>query len=313
MDLSPTTIQLAILSFVASIINGAVGYGFSSVVTPIALFWTTNKILNPALVLVELLVNVTLLVRERRFIRGTYTRTLPVIYGLLPGVIVGSLGLVLISAISVRIVVYALILPLTVLQLLGFQRPIRHERRAGPVLGGGVGFLYALTTVSGPPLALFWRNQGLSKDEFRCAIAQIRVAEASFTAISYLLLGLFTPASVALVPPLLLPVLVGVPLGAWILRSLSRDFFSRVVMAVDGIIVSYGLYNVLVNAGYITSVEGIVFVVVAVALVTILLVRVVARLPALTTHGERRLAASQEAAADSSGGGLLDAPGGAAP
>lgn len=53
MDLSPTTIELAILSLVASIINGAVGYGFSSVVTPIALFWTTNKLLNPALVLVE--------------------------------------------------------------------------------------------------------------------------------------------------------------------------------------------------------------------------------------------------------------------
>ena len=59
--LSPTSIELALLAFCAAIVNGAVGYGFSSIVTPIALFWTTNRILNPALVLVELCVNVTLL------------------------------------------------------------------------------------------------------------------------------------------------------------------------------------------------------------------------------------------------------------
>jgi uncharacterized protein len=288
--LSPTSIDLAILALFAAIVNGAVGYGFSSIVTPIALFWTTNRILNPALVLVELLVNVTLLVRERRLIRGTYRRAVPMVYGLLPGVVVGSIGLVLISATSVRIVVYAMILPLTVLQLLGYRRHISRENVAGPVLGVGIGFLYALTTISGPPLALFWRNQGLSKDEFRCAIAQVRVAEASFTAVSYLLLGLFTPPSLGLVPVLLLPVIIGVPLGTILLQGVSRDFFSRLVMAVDGIIVSYGLYTVLVKVHDLTEEQGLVFAIGAVALIVVLLARVVWSLPAILARTERRLA-----------------------
>jgi uncharacterized membrane protein YfcA len=295
MDLSPTTIELALLAFFASVVNGAVGYGFSSIVTPVATFWYANKILNPALVLIELVVNVTLLVRERRFIGVTYARALPLIYGLLPGVIVGSLGLVLISATNVRIVIYALILPLTVLQLLGYRRHIVRERRAGPFLGAGVGFLYALTTISGPPLALFWRNQGLTKDEFRCAIAQVRVAEASFTGVSYLLLGLFTPDAMALLPPLFLPVLIGVPLGTVLLQSVSRDFFSRLVMAVDGVIVSYGLYSVLVKAKILSDFEGIVFAVVAIVAIVVLAVRVLLRLPAITAKTERALLAAAAA------------------
>ncbi|HXQ49023.1 MAG TPA: sulfite exporter TauE/SafE family protein [Thermoplasmata archaeon] len=288
-DLSPASIDLAILAFCAAVVNGAVGYGFSSIVTPIALFWTTNRILNPALVLVELLVNVTLLIRERRLIRSTYPRTLPMIYGLLPGVVVGSVGLVLISATFVRIVVYALILPLTILQLLGYRRHIVRERTAGPVLGAGIGFLYSLTTISGPPLALFWRNQGLSKEEFRCAISQVRVAEASFTTVSYLLLGLFAPPSLGLIPVLLVPVIVGVPLGTIVLRGVSRDFFSRFIMAVDGIIVSYGLYTVLVKVHWLTNEEGLLFVLGITAMILVLLVRVVSRLPAILARTEARI------------------------
>lgn len=289
MDLFPTSIELAILAFFAAIVNGAVGYGFSSIVTPIALFWTTNRVLNPALVAVELVVNVTLLVRERHFLAATKVRARPVILGLLPGVVLGSIGLVLVSATSVRIFVYALILPLTVAQLLGYRRHIYRERHLGPFLGAGVGFLYSLTTISGPPLALFWRNQGLSKDEFRCAMAQIRVAEASFTATAYLLLGLYTPTSAEIVPFLIVPVLIGVPLGTLILHRVSRDFFSRLVMAVDGVIVSYGLYSVLVKNGYLSDLEGVAFAAVVIGGVVILAVRVISRLPALLAETERRL------------------------
>ncbi len=288
MDLSPTTLELALVALFAAVVNGAVGYGFSSIVTPIALFWTTNRVLNPALVAVELVVNVTLLYRERRYLATTKARARPVLVGLLPGVVLGSAGLVLLSATGVRIFVYALILPLTVLQLLGYRREIRREHRAGPVLGAIVGFLYALTTISGPPLALFWRNQGLSREEFRCAMAQIRVAEASLTAAAYAMLGLYTTSSAVLVPSLLLPVLVGVPLGTVLLQRFSKDFFSRLVMAVDGVIVTYGLYSVLVTEGYLSPFEGLVFVAVGISAVVLLAAVVIRRLPALLAKTERR-------------------------
>ena len=43
-------IALAAITFLAAIVNGALGYGFSSITVPVALLFLTNRILNPALV-----------------------------------------------------------------------------------------------------------------------------------------------------------------------------------------------------------------------------------------------------------------------
>jgi uncharacterized protein len=242
---------LALLAFAAALINGAVGYGFSSIITPIAILWYSNKVLNPALVIVELGVNMTLLTRERKFVAATWPRARPVISTLLPGVLLGTAGLTYLAVNDVKLVVYLVLLPLTILQLVGFVHPFKNENRGGAAVGPGIGFLYALTTISGPPLALFLRNQGMSKNEFRCAISQIRVAESSLTLGTYLafstFLGanLFTLPAISLIPFLLVPVVIAVPLGTLLLQSFSPEYFRRFVMAVDGLIVSYGLTRVL--------------------------------------------------------------------
>ena len=41
----------------AAIVNGALGYGFSSITVPIALLFLTNRVLNPALVPIEVALN----------------------------------------------------------------------------------------------------------------------------------------------------------------------------------------------------------------------------------------------------------------
>src|ERR1700675_115324 len=103
MDTS--SLYLAIVALGAAIINGAIGYGFSSITTPIALLWFSNKVLNPALVSVELVVNVTLLVRERAYIPATKGRAMPVAATLLPGVLLGTLGLTFLAVNDVKVAV----------------------------------------------------------------------------------------------------------------------------------------------------------------------------------------------------------------
>jgi uncharacterized protein len=257
--ITPTELWLTILAFGAAVINGAVGYGFSSTVTPIAILWYSNKVLNPALVIVEVVVNIALLTRERKYIRSTWPRAKPVAMTLLPGVILGTFGLEFLAVNDVKLIVYAVLLPLVALQLYGFVRPFRNERRGAAAVGPGIGFLYALTTISGPPLALFLRNQGMSKHEFRCTIAQIRVAESGLTLSAYLVFdavlggNLVSLPAIGLLPFLFAPVLVGVPLGTLLLARVSPEFFRRFVMAVDGLFVSYGMSQVLVALRWISK------------------------------------------------------------
>lgn len=253
---------LALLAFGAALVNGAVGYGFSSIVTPIAIFWYSNKVLNPALVTVELAVNLSLLYRERAYLRATWHRANGVITTLLPGVILGTIGLTYLAVNDVKLAVYVTLLPLVVIQLLGISRPFRNERRSGLAIGPGIGFLYALTTISGPPLAVFFRNQGLTKNEFRATMAQVRVGESSLTLATYLVFsaffgaGLVSSPSAFLLPFLIVPVVIGVPLGTLLLRRFSAEAFRRFVMAFDGLLVSYGFSRSIVTLKWTSVAVG---------------------------------------------------------
>ena len=90
------------------------------------------------------------------------------------------------------------------------------------MFGGGLGVLYSVTTISGPPLAVMLNNQGLAKNEFRAALGFIRLAESTFTAIAYWYAGLYSISSMLLIPVILPSVAIGVPIGAWLIRRDPR-------------------------------------------------------------------------------------------
>src|ERR671927_1735618 len=97
MPADAATLTLVAITLVAATVNGALGYGFSSLTVPVAVLFYAGRVLNPALVLVELVVNTYSLFVNRRSVPRVWRSTLPILAGLLPGVLVGSL---LLSAIS---------------------------------------------------------------------------------------------------------------------------------------------------------------------------------------------------------------------
>jgi uncharacterized membrane protein YfcA len=239
-------IPLAALSLAASTVNGGLGYGYSSLSTPLALLALVNRVINPVYVAVEACLNtVMLLFAGKASIRSTFRRVLPIILTLVPGIIVGSLVLSSLSSTWMKLIVYASILPFILFQAAGLRRPIRSEAKAGVPLGLGIGLLYSTTTISGPPIALFWNNQGVAKSEFKAAIAQVRIAESYVTLISYYFLGLYTATSLQLFTWIAPPVLLGIPLGFFLIRRIRVETFRRVCMSFDAWIVGYGLAVVI--------------------------------------------------------------------
>jgi len=241
-------IFFALLSFAASFVNGGMGYGYSSISVPIALLVIFNRIINPVYVIVETLMNGVMLgVAGKANIKSTFRRVIPIVLPVVPGVIVGSYLLSQVAPPWVRFFVYVAILPLSLLQMLGFRKPIKKESVAGVPVGMGIGMLYSITTISGPPIALFWNNQGMAKDEFKAAIAQVRIAESTMTCIAYYFLGLFTATTFQLFPIVAVPVLFGIPLGMFIVRRLEIETFRRFTRAFDVAIVSFGLTQVFLT------------------------------------------------------------------
>jgi uncharacterized protein len=238
-------IALVGITLFAATVNGALGYGFSSLTVPVALFFLTNRVLNPALVPIEVVLNAYVLWVNRASIPNVWRRVLPIVIALAPGVIVGTALVSLLSSDWLKFVTYITLLPLILLQAAGLRRPIQSERAAGFAFGGGLGVLYSVTTISGPPLAVALSNQGLAKQDFRAALGVIRLAESSMTAIAYAYAGLYSASSMALIPQIIPSLAIGVPLGAKLIRHIRPETFRRICMSFDAWVVAFGLAGLI--------------------------------------------------------------------
>ena len=262
------TIALAGITLLAATVNGALGYGFSSITVPVALLFLTNRVLNPALVPIEVVLNAYVLYVNRRSLPTVWRRMLPIVVALAPGIVAGTMLVSMVSSDWLKMITYVTLLPLILLQAAGFRRPIRSERSAGVAFGGGLGVLYSVTTISGPPLAVALSNQGLAKEDFRAALGFIRLAESSMTAVAYAFAGLYSRSSFALIPQILPSLAIGVPIGAQLIRHVRPETFRRLCMSFDAWIVAFGLSGLL-RTMHIVESGAAYLVLVAVAILDI--------------------------------------------
>jgi uncharacterized protein len=86
-------IVLAGITLFAAFVNGAIGYGFSSLTVPIALLFYTNRILNPAVVVIEVFINLYVLLVNLSGVAAIWKRVFPILVGLLPGIAIGAFAL----------------------------------------------------------------------------------------------------------------------------------------------------------------------------------------------------------------------------
>jgi uncharacterized membrane protein YfcA len=257
-------VYLIAITLVAGIVNGGLGYGFSSITVPLALLFLANRVLNPALVLIEVALNAYVLFVNRDAVPAVWRRVAPIILGLLPGVIAGTLIVSRLSPAWLKLWTYIILLPLILIQAAGYRRPIRSEKSIGLPFGLGLGVLYSVTTISGPPLAVMLNNQGFGKREFRAALGLIRLAESTFTAIAYLTAGLIGTASIQLIPQIIPSVLIGVPLGAFLIQRMRAETFRRMCMSFDAWVVAFGVSSVLRDLKIVEGLSAFFFLAVVV-------------------------------------------------
>jgi uncharacterized membrane protein YfcA len=282
--MAPELLTLAGITLVAATINGALGYGFSSITVPLALFFFTNRVLNPALVLLEVVLNANVLWVNREKLKAVWPRVLPMIIGLVPGVIGGTWLLMYVNPGWMKLWTYLIVLPLILIQAGGFRRPIKAERKANLAFGSGVGVLYSVTTISGPPLALMLNNQGFVKQEFRAGLGVVRLAESSFTAIAYYFAGIYSVQSLLLIPYICPSILIGVPLGSWIIARMHPETFRRICMSFDAWIVGFGMSSVLRDLKVVPGRSAYLVLATVIAIDAILLYRFFARRRAMESR-----------------------------
>lgn len=241
------------IALIAAVVNGAIGYGFSTLIVPVALLLYPSSLLNPGIVLAEIALNVLALLLNRRALRPVLPRVLPMMVASLPGIILGVWVLKRANPDGLRFATYLVLLPLVLLQAAGLRRPLSRRNLTEVPMGFGIGVLYSCTTISGPPLGLLFNNQGLAQDEFRAALSLFRTTESLLTALAYGWLGLYLPQSIQLSVQILPCIVIGIPLGRWLIGSIPTELFRRICMAADALLISFGLSRLLLALGGVVA------------------------------------------------------------
>jgi len=96
-------------------------------------------------------------------------------------------------------------------------------------------------------------NQGFTKQDFRAALGLIRLAESSLTAAAYFYAGLYTVESFGLIPYILPSIIIGVPIGAFLIRHIRAEVFRRICMSFDAWVVGFGLSGLIKDLKIVES------------------------------------------------------------
>jgi len=77
LSFDTAVIVLAVIAFFAACVNGALGYGFSSLTVPVSLVFYANRVLNPAVVVIEVFINLYVLLINLNGVRAVWKRVIP--------------------------------------------------------------------------------------------------------------------------------------------------------------------------------------------------------------------------------------------
>ena len=118
-----------------------------------------------------------------------------------------------------------------------------------------------------------FNNQGYSRQDFRAALALVRIIESSVTGVTYYFLGIYSVESMQLVPVILPSVLIGIPFGAWLIGKIEPEVFRRICMSFDAWVVGFGLSRTLNELAIIQGSAAYLVLAAAVIVDVILLYR----------------------------------------
>jgi uncharacterized protein len=115
---------------------------------------------------------------------------------------------------------------------LGFKRPIANEKVASLPVGLASGILGGSTSMSGPPVVLFFSNQGVDKQGFRANLNLYFTLLTLSTLPSQLVAGLLTRPVLTYTAWFLPVLLAGTLLGVRLAHRVDEAAFRRLTLIV---------------------------------------------------------------------------------
>ena len=230
--------------FLSSIIQGLTGFGFALVSVPIMMFILSPKVVVPIVIIHSLVINLIILFEARKWVN--LKRIWPLMIAGAAGIPIGTYLLVALDASILKIFIGSVIIPFAITSLAGFKKAIRSEKLAFAPVGITSGLLASSTSLSGPPVILFFVNQGIEKEIFRANLVAYFTVLSLAAILAFVIGGVITTTVINYTLWLLPAAILGAMTGIKLTPKVSENIF-RIIALV--IVIIAGLLSILSGIG----------------------------------------------------------------
>lgn len=232
MDLTELAIVVAALA-IGSLVKGITGSGLPQIAIPVMAIFLGVEHSVVVMAIPGIVSNGWLFWSNRSFL--TETRDLPVLVA--SGLLGAVGGTWLLKELDPRLLSGVLALIIVIYVVLRFVRPTFRlsptaTRALSPPVGLGAGVLQGATGISGPLLTTYLHSYGLEPRAYVVSLVTLFQAFGIAQAVTLVGLGLFTRDRVAGGVLALVPMLLFLPLGAYLGRRISTRSFDVWILAL---------------------------------------------------------------------------------
>jgi len=232
--------------FVAGFVSGLTGSGYALISVPVLILMISPKIVVPVILILSVFLNIYVLIEARRWI--DIKRIYPLMIAGVAGMPFGTHLLKVLNVEVLKVFIGLVIVLFALAFFRGFRKEIKNEKIAFAPVGFASGLLNGATAMSGPPVILFFTNQGVPRQVFRAnAVAYFLVL--NLITLPYLALnGLITKVvinySLYFLPFMTISAFIGIRLS----HRIKEDNFRKIVLLL---VTFAGIASVLSGLGII--------------------------------------------------------------
>jgi len=229
-----------LVCFFAGLITGITAFGFALVAIPLLILFFDPKVAVPIVTISSTLTGMYLFFELRNMMQ--VKKIIPLIIGGIIGLPFGVYILAVLDKDILKISVGALITVFAFLLALGIKREIKSEKYASVLVGMLSGLLKGSTSLSGPPLVLFFINQDQEKEVFRANLTGYFMIMGTLAVIALAIGKLVSLNVLEYSAWLVVPTIFGTWFGSKICPRVNPVLFRTLSLAV---VIIAGILSIL--------------------------------------------------------------------
>ena len=233
----------SLIIFIASAVQGAVGFGFVLIVAPLLTVFLPLKILVPAFILFGLVVNTMIIFSVWRLISLKEIWVL-IVMGIL-GIPIGVYGLNKLDPEILKFIIGIVILFTSLAMYKGYKLNLKNKSLSFSIAGFISGILNGSISMSGPPIVLFLANEGYDKNKFRANTNAYFIITNVITIITLALNGYITADVIKFTSSNLISLILGTIFGIYISKKINEQTFKKAILML------------LIATGIVTSINAL--------------------------------------------------------